>query len=92
MNEKLVPLSEAKVRLHELVRDLDDGEVVLLRHGRPAGVMLAYGAYKELTDRIEDLEDRLAVFEAREEGSDMRVPWEKIKAEVGLGADRPDVL
>jgi PHD/YefM family antitoxin component YafN of YafNO toxin-antitoxin module len=87
MNEELVPLSEAKIRLHELVRGLPERDVLLLRHGRPAGIMLDIDAYRELLRRIEDLEDRLAVYESREEGADVRVPWDKIKADTGLGTD-----
>lgn len=85
MDEILVPLSEAKVRLHELVRELAEREVVLLRHGRPVGVMIGFAVYRSLLERLEELEDRLAVFEAREEGADARAAWAKVKAEAGLG-------
>ncbi len=85
MNEALVPLSEAKIRFHELVRELPEREVLLLRHGRPVGVMMSFPAYQALLERIEELEDRLAVFEAREEGPDARIPWGKLKVETGLG-------
>lgn len=84
MKEELVPLTEAKARIHELVRGLDDHDVLLLRHGHPVGVMTSYTAHQELLERIEDLEDRLAVYEAREEAPDLRIPWEKVKAESGL--------
>lgn len=84
MNEELVPLSEAKIRFHEIVRKLMDRNILLLRHGRPVGVMLSYDEYGSMQARLEDLEDRLAVYEAREEASDIRVPWEKLKAESGL--------
>lgn len=82
--EQLVTLTEARIRLHELVRDLEDARVVLLRHGKPVGMMIGYEHYHALLARIEDLEDRLSVFEAAAEGGDMVVPWEKVKAEVGL--------
>lgn len=80
----LVPLSEAKVRFHALVRELSEREVLLLRHGKPVGVMIGFAAYPTL-ERLEELEDRLAVFEAREEGADARAAWAKVKAEAGLG-------
>lgn len=82
--EALVTLTEARVRLHELVRALDDQRVVLLRHGRPVGMMVGTDHYQALVARIEDLEDRLSIHEAQAEGSDMAVPWEKVKAEAGL--------
>jgi len=86
VNEILVPLSEAKARFHELVRELSEREVLLLRHGRPVGVMMGYDAYHALLERLEELEDRLAVFEAREEGEDARTAWAKVKVEAGLDA------
>jgi len=84
MNEELVPLSEAKIRFHELVRGLAEHDVLLLRHGRPVAVMLSHDAYRALLERLEDVEDRLAVFETREEGPDTRVPWGKLKVEADL--------
>jgi prevent-host-death family protein len=86
VNEILVPLSEAKARFHELVRELSEREVLLLRHGRPVGVLMGYEAYEALLERLEELEDRLAVFEAREEGEDARTSWAKVKVEAGLDA------
>lgn len=82
--EELVTLTEARVRLHELVKDLEAANVVLLRHGKPVGMMVGYEHYASLLARIEDLEDRIAVHEARAEGPDMAVPWDKVKAESGL--------
>lgn len=87
MDERIVPLSDAKVRLHELVRELAERRVVLVRHGRPAAVMLDFQSYEDLIARIEDLEDRLSVFEARDEPADLRIAWEKLKAEAGLQPD-----
>jgi prevent-host-death family protein len=86
VNEILVPLSEAKARFHELVRELSEREVLLLRHGRPVGVLMGYEAYEALLERLEELEDRLAVLEAREEGEDARTSWAKVKVEAGLDA------
>lgn len=82
--QELVTLTEARVRLHELVKELESRNVVLLRHGKPVGMMVGYEHYDALLSRIEDLEDLLSVHEARAEGSDMAVPWEKVKANAGL--------
>jgi PHD/YefM family antitoxin component YafN of YafNO toxin-antitoxin module len=81
---ELVTVSEAKVKLHEVIRGLAAKTTFLLRHGKPVAAMLSYEAYSSLMDRIEDLEDRVAVYESQGEGSDMKVPWEKVKAESGL--------
>lgn len=82
--ERLVPVSEAKVRLYELVRQLPSRNVLLLRHGRPVAALLDFEGYLELLDQIDDLKDRLSVLEAEQEPADVRVAWEKVKAEAGL--------
>ena len=82
--EELVTLTEAKGRLHELVRDLSDRSIVLLRHGKPIAAIQSMAHYTALLDRIEDLEDQLAVIESRAESADMKVSWEKVKVEAGL--------
>lgn len=48
-----MPLSEAKTRLHDLVRDLEGRDVVLLRHGRPVAALLGFRRYRELLARAE---------------------------------------
>lgn len=82
--EELVTLTEARVRLHELVKDLEESNVVLLRHGKPVGMMVGFEHYRALLERIEDLEDVIAVHEARAEGTDLAVPWDRVKAASGL--------
>ncbi len=78
----VVPLNEAKPRLHELVRQADDEDVYLARHGQIACVMLAQHRYQDLLDEIEDLKDRLSVFESQD--SDMQISLDKAKIELGL--------
>jgi antitoxin StbD len=75
-----VPISEAKGRLAELVRDSDDEDVVLLRHGRPAAVVMSARRYEALLEEIEDLRDRLSIHER--EGLTMDL--DKVGAELGL--------
>jgi prevent-host-death family protein len=82
--EELVTLSEAKIRLHELAKSVTEQTFLLLRHGKPVAALLGIERYQSLLSRIEDLEDQLAVIESRDEPSDMKVPWEKVKAESGL--------
>jgi prevent-host-death family protein len=81
MREELVTLTDAKVRLHELVRDLPERDVLLLRHGRPVAAMISFPKFEALMEKLEDLQDRVAVLESAEEPSDMMVSWEKLKAE-----------
>ncbi len=63
----MVPITEAKARLSELVtlvRAEHAGDTVLLmKHGRPAAVMVDAAYYAQLLDALEDAEDRLSLLE-----------------------------
>ncbi|HZD18509.1 MAG TPA: type II toxin-antitoxin system prevent-host-death family antitoxin [Actinomycetota bacterium] len=50
MDQELIPLSEAKTRLHELVKSLEGRDLVLVRHGRPVGVLVGFGRYRRLLE------------------------------------------
>lgn len=80
---ELVPISEAKGRLSELVRDADDSDVLLMRHGRPAAVLMSTRRHEQMLEEIDDLRDRLSVHEA-DADDDVMIPWEKLKAEMGI--------
>lgn len=41
---KAVPLSEAKGHLPHLLREAAKGEIVITRHGKPAGVLIGFGS------------------------------------------------
>lgn len=62
--DRIVPISEARANLTDLVNEAADHEVYLLRHGKPVGVLVSTEAYERLLSRIEDLEDALSVHEA----------------------------
>lgn len=64
MDMHMVSISEAKATLTSLVRRAEDEPVYLLRHSKPAGVLLSATRYEELLDRLEDAEDALAVLTA----------------------------
>ncbi len=63
----MVPITEAKARLSELVqlvRDEHAGDTVLLmKHGRPAAVVVDAAYYAGLLDALENAEDRLSLLE-----------------------------
>lgn len=83
--DQLVPLTEAKNRLHEVVRQAEEGgQVIILRHGRPVAVVLSPTTLDALYEELEDLKDRLSIMESRLDSDDMRIPWEKVKVESGL--------
>ena len=50
MDQELLPLSEAKTRLHELLKDAERRDLVLLRHGRPVAALIGYRRYRALLD------------------------------------------
>lgn len=79
-----IRLTEAKARLHELIRKSEHEEVVLLRHGRPAVVMISPKRLESLIDELEDLEDRLSAYESREIPKEQWIPLEKVKIELSL--------
>lgn len=55
--DRVVPISEARANLSELLTEAEQHEVYILRHGRPAGVLLSVEAYERAMSLIEDLED-----------------------------------
>lgn len=78
--EKFVPISEAKGRLAELVRESGDRDVLLMRHGRPAAVLMSYERHEALIEDLQDALDRLAVHERE----NVTISMDKLSAELGL--------
>lgn len=63
----MIPISEAKGRLSELVQRVRDdagSTVLLMKHGRPAAVVVDAQYFADLLDQLDDAEDRLSVYEA----------------------------
>jgi prevent-host-death family protein len=77
---RTVSLTEAKAKLNELVRDAEDDNVVLVRHGQPAAVIVSPEHYEGLLEEIEDLKDRLAAHAAGP--SDLNVPLSALRSEL----------
>lgn len=67
--DRVVPITEARATLSDLLTEAGEHEVYILRHGRPAGVLLSVEAYERAMARIEDLEDTVATLRARAEGA-----------------------
>jgi antitoxin StbD len=76
----LVPISKARAKLSELVRQSRDVDVVLMNHATPAAVIVSAERYDALLDELEDLKDRLSVHER----TGVTVSAEKLMAELGL--------
>ena len=56
---KVLPISEVKARLPELVRGVEDREeeVVVTRKGKPAAVLVSHAEYERLKETIDVLSD-----------------------------------
>lgn len=80
MDVAFVPISEAKGRLSELIRESDGRDVLLMRHGRPAAVLRSVERDEAIAEKLEDALDRLSVHER--EGVTM--DFDKLAAELGL--------
>lgn len=56
---RVLPISEVKARLPELVRGVEDreDEVVVTRKGRPAAVIVNHAEYERLKETVDVLSD-----------------------------------
>lgn len=59
--DEMIAVTEFRTRLNDALERLRDRNIVLLRHSSPAAVVMSHERYEALLDRIEDLEDNLAV-------------------------------
>ncbi|MDQ3733347.1 MAG: type II toxin-antitoxin system prevent-host-death family antitoxin [Actinomycetota bacterium] len=75
----VIPISEAKGRLAQVVRDAEEHDVILLRHGRPAAMVIGAERYDAINEELEDLRDRLAVYER----DHVTIGIDKLIAELG---------
>jgi len=77
-------VSQARENLAELIDSTQrSGEpVVLTRHGRPVAVVLDHALFERLVAAADDTSDRQALALARVD--DDTVPWEQVKADLGL--------
>lgn len=77
-------VSEAREHLADVIESAQrTGEpVYLTRRGRAVAVVVDPGVFEKLLDDAEDALDRAELTLAREE--DDYVPWEQVKADLGL--------
>ena len=80
-----ITITDAKATLADVVRRAEDHDVTLLRYGHPAAMITSYARFEDLLEHLEDLDDRLSVYESQESESDMRIPHGKVVAELGVG-------
>lgn len=87
MNWDIVPVTEAKTRLHELIDRVGTRPVLLMRRSRPAGVLTSFESWQEVRRQIEDLKDQLAVLRSMAAPTDLRLSQDKMLAELGIEAE-----
>jgi len=78
MATRIMSITDARQKITELVRDLDD-PVYITVFGSPQAVLVRYDVYEALLEKVEDLQDSLDVLERR--GEPAR-DWEEIEAEL----------
>lgn len=76
---KIVPLSEVKAKLSELVDEVAarDEEIVITRNGRATAVILSQDQFEGWRETVEILADRELMKEIRR---GLRIPRKKLKA------------
>jgi prevent-host-death family protein len=84
-----VPLSEAKQQLGALVdtAHLQHEPVSLTKRGKRVAVLLDADDFDRMRELLEDVEDAQAAIDARrevEETAATPIPWDEVKAELGL--------
>ncbi len=64
---KILPISEVKARLPELVTGVAEREeeVVVTRNGKPAAVLLNYAEYERLKETLDVLTDSHLIWQVR---------------------------
>jgi PHD/YefM family antitoxin component YafN of YafNO toxin-antitoxin module len=95
MRQVMIGVTEARDQLKNLVEQIDDRDIVVLRHNRPVAIMVAPSRLEELLDRIEDLEDTISVLEHHASDEPL-VPFEDVVAQLQAEDDEaesvPDLM
>jgi antitoxin YefM len=87
---KIVPLTEARARLSELLDELErqHEHVVITRNGRPAGVLVPVEEQEALEETLEILQDEEILAALRESEDDVTAgrlkTLDEVRRELGL--------
>lgn len=81
LDDRRVPIAEARAQLSAVIKRAVDGDIILMNHGRPAAVLMAPEHYRALLDELDELQDRLAVWENQDAPA---VPFDHVMAELGI--------
>lgn len=87
---KQVALAEVKDHLSKYVRDAEQEQIVITRHGKPAGVLIGFASEDDWFEYRLEHDPRFLhrMAKARESiESGKGVPWADVKAEHDAGTD-----
>ena len=76
-------VSDARAELASAVQQARTEAVVLERYDRPVAVLISPERYEQLMDALEELED-IQAYDAAMAEEGPNVPWEQVKADLGL--------
>lgn len=81
-----IPVTEARDRFSELLETASKQPVFLTKHGRRQAVLLSPAEYERLMEAAEDAEDLSASDEAMAKimAGSPTIPWEQVKADLGV--------
>jgi len=87
MTTRIVTVSELKVNLGALMAELEERGVPLYvtQHGKPKAVLARYDEYEALIQKIEDMEDLLAMQESLAAPDDEAISLEDYERERAAG-------
>jgi PHD/YefM family antitoxin component YafN of YafNO toxin-antitoxin module len=94
----VIAMSEAKARLSSLVADPQFEDVVLLRHGKVAAVLINPGRYEELLEAVDELNYIGAAAHFREhpeptmEAGEFLLDWRPTRPRDQAASSRPLAL
>jgi prevent-host-death family protein len=77
MATRLLPKTHLRDRIREELERLGTDTVVLTERGRPVAVLVSVSRWNDLQESLEELEDAVAVYEARS-GSERGVSAERV--------------
>jgi antitoxin Phd len=78
----IIPVSEARDRLQDVVQMAQLEAVILQRYGRTAAVLISSERYEQLLEAEDEVED-IAAFDAALAEEGPNIPWEQVKADLG---------
>ncbi len=78
-----VTISAARAELSTLVDSVSTEPVTVSRRGRPAAVIVSPEAYETMVQALEDVAD-VEAFDAAMAEEGANIPWDQVKADLGL--------